>query len=133
MNMVGYARPLALALGLSLAASAAASDRAGTHASDKRSVVESPAPVVAVVVAPSRQPDPNDDWLARPDSAAGLAFGDLAAHVGERVDIVTRNKRRHRGTVTAADARQVTLRVRRSGGDAAYTLSRDQVVRIGLR
>lgn len=135
MNTVGFARPLAFALGVLLATgAAAAADRAHTRTSDKRATAaESPAPVVAVVVAPSRQPDPNDDWLAQPASAAGLAFGDLAAHVGDRVEIVTRNKRRHRGTVTAADARQVVLRVRRSGGDATYALSREQVVRIGLR
>ena len=122
-----------LALGLLLASGAAsAADRSATHATDARSVAE-PAPVVAVVIAPVRPPDPNDDWLAQPDAADGLAFADLVGHVGDRVEIVTRNKRTHRGTVTAADARQVTLRVRRSGGAAAYTLLRDQIVRIGLR
>ena len=93
-----------------------------------------PAPVVASVVAPPAARAPADDWLAPPPAQdSGLAFADLARHVGARVAIVTAGERVHRGTVVDADARHVVLQVRRPGGNATYSLRREQVVRVDLR
>lgn len=91
-------------------------------------------PVVAVVTAnaPTARGG-NDDWLASAEpQGTGVAFADLAQHIGRRVSVATRGEHTHRGIVSSADARQLTLRVRRSGGNATYTLRRDQVVRIDL-
>lgn len=92
---------------------------------------EEPVPVVASVVAPP--PTPHDEWLAAPSRAAGLPFAELANHIGQRVAITTAGERVHRGVVGSADARQVTLRVKRPGGNATYTLTRNQVLRVDLR
>lgn len=92
---------------------------------------QAPVPVVASVVAPP--PTPHDEWLAAPPRAAGLPFAELANHVGQRVAITTAGERVHRGVVGSADARQVTLRVKRPGGNATYTLTRNQVLRVDLR
>jgi hypothetical protein len=91
-----------------------------------------PAPVLAAVVAPPiRARGPDDDWLApTPAEDTGLAFADLGRHIGEKVAIVTAGDRVHRGTVVDANARQVILQVRRSGGLARYALLREQIVRI---
>lgn len=94
-------------------------------------VAAAPAPLAASVVAPT--PTPNDQWLAAPAREAGLPFAELAQRVGQRVTITTANDRVHRGVVGSADARQVTLRVKRPGGNATYTLSRNQIARIDLR
>jgi hypothetical protein len=88
-------------------------------------------PVVASVVAPP--PTPQDEWLAAPARQAGLPFAELALNVGRRVAITTAGERVHRGVVGSADARQVTLRVKRPGGNATYTLTRNQVLRVDLR
>ncbi|MBO9662155.1 hypothetical protein [Dokdonella sp.] len=89
-----------------------------------------PAPVVASVVAP---PASSEEWLAAPARDAGLPFSELAQRIGQRVTIITANERVHRGVVGSADARQVTLRVKRVGGNATYTLSRSQIARIEPR
>lgn len=95
-------------------------------------VAEQPAaPVAASVVALT--PGPDDQWLAATTREAGLPFAELAQHIGQRVTITTAGERVHRGIVGSADARHVTLRVKRSGGDATYTLGRNQVVRVDLR
>ena len=85
-------------------------------------------PVLAAAIAPP--PSPNDEWLAPPSMPATLAYDELARHVGERLTVVTRGERVHRGTLTAAGARSLTLVVQRRGGAASYTLRREQVVRI---
>lgn len=90
-----------------------------------------PAPLAASVVAPPAAP--SDEWLAAPTRNAGLAFSELAQRVGQRVTITTANERVHRGVVGSVDARQVTLRVRRPGGNATYTLNRNQIARIDPR
>lgn len=95
-----------------------------------------PAPVIAEVIAPapSPPPPPKDDWLAPPAAQEqGLPFGELAQFLGRKVTVVTAGGRVHRGTVSAANAREVTLQVRRAGGDASYTLQRQQIVRIEPR
>ncbi len=88
-------------------------------------------PVVASVVAPP--PTPHDEWLAAPAREAGMPFAELAHNIGRRVAITTAGERVHRGVVGSADARQVTLRVKRPGGNATYTLTRNQVLRVDLR
>lgn len=90
-----------------------------------------PAPVVASVVAPPAAS--SEEWLAAPPRDAGLSFSELAQRIGQRVTITTANDRVHRGIVGSADARQVTLRVKRAGGIATYTLSRSQIARIDPR
>jgi hypothetical protein len=90
-----------------------------------------PVPVAASVVAPP--PTPHDDWLAAPPRTAGTPFAELANRVGQRVAITTAGERVHRGVVGSADARQVTLRVKRPGGTATYTLTRNQVLRVDVR
>ncbi|WP_300616309.1 hypothetical protein [Dokdonella sp.] len=104
----------------------AGTQAAGTQRDDVQA--EPDVPVAAAVVAPPATP--HDDWLAVPDRGAGLSFAELAGHVGERVTIVTSNDRVHRGVINSADERQVTLRVSRRGGNATYTLSRAQVLRV---
>ncbi|GAA0716153.1 hypothetical protein [Dokdonella soli] len=97
-------------------------------------VPDTPAPVVAEVVAPPADAVTNEDWLApAPARDSDLQFADLAQHVGGRVSIVTAGERVHRGTIVAANARQVILQVRQPGGHASYTLRREQVVRIDAR
>lgn len=94
-----------------------------------------PAPVIAEVIAPapSAPPEP-EEWLAPQSSQdQGMPFADLANFLGRRVTIVSTGERVHRGIVSSANAREVTLRVRRSGGNASYTLKRQQVVRIEPR
>ena len=90
-------------------------------------------PVIAEVVATVAKPSANDEWLAPAVEQAGLPFGELTHYVGQRVRIMTTGEREHRGTVTSANARQVTLQVRRAGGNATYTLRREQVQRVDLR
>ncbi|HEU4663172.1 MAG TPA: hypothetical protein VFS55_04005 [Dokdonella sp.] len=89
-------------------------------------------PVVAAVVAP--RPSANDEWLAAPsqDSNA-IPFDELRYHVGERVAITTANEREHNGIVTSADARQVTVEIRRKGGVATYVLKKEQILHIESR
>lgn len=111
---------------------AAAAARAGQTT---LATVATPAPVLAAVVAPplggGRARNPDDDWLApAPADDVGLAFADLGRHIGDKVAIVTAGDRVHRGTVVDANARQVILQVRRSGGLARYALRREQIVRI---
>lgn len=109
---------------------AAAAARAGQTTT--LAAVATPAPVLAAVVAPPiRARNPDDDWLAPAQTEeAALAFADLGRHIGEKVAILTAGDRMHRGTVVDADARQVILQVRRSGGLARYALRREQIVRI---
>ena len=90
-----------------------------------------PAPVVASVVAPPAAS--SEEWLAAPTRDAGLSFSELPQRIGQRVTITTANERVHRGVIGSADARQVTLRVKRAGGNATYTLSRSQVAHIEPR
>jgi hypothetical protein len=90
-------------------------------------------PVIAEVTAAVPAPSENDAWLVPAVEQNGLPFADLRHYVGRRVDIVTTGDRAHRGTVKSADARQVTLLVRRPGGNATYTLRREQVKRVDPR
>lgn len=106
-------------------------ERVATADKSMRLATEVPAPVAASVVAPT--PMPNDEWLVSPTRRAGLPFAELVHHVGARVSITTAGERVHRGVVGSADARQVTLRVKRRGGNATYTLIRKQVLRVDLR
>ena len=96
---------------------------------------QSPAPVIAEVIAPQPVEPPSDDeWRApTPSQDEGLSFAELAQYVGRPVTIVSGGGRVHRGTVSAANAREVTLRVRRAGGSATYTLQRNQILRIDPR
>ena len=104
---------------------------AARHAPD--GAASEPAPVAAVVFAPS-PPSANADWLSSGQAqGGGLSFGDLAQHVGAHVSIVTAGEHVHNGVISAADARQVTLRVKRAGGQATYALPRNQIVSIALR
>jgi hypothetical protein len=89
------------------------------------------APVLASAVPPP--PSPNDDWLAHPPAPDTLAFDELGRHLGEALTVFTRGEREHRGTLAAANARTLTLVVRRRGGKASYTLRREQVLRIEPR
>lgn len=104
-------------------------------AAKRAAAAAAPAPVVASVTAPSPVREdagnPHADWLApAPERTSGVAFADLSQYVGARVTIVTAGERVHRGVVTAANARQVVLRVHRRGGNATYALRREQVTRI---
>jgi hypothetical protein len=112
---------------------AAAGVSAMPQSPDGAVVVASSTPVIAEVVAKMAQPSENDEWLAPAIEQTGLPFADLAHYIGQRVSITTAGEREHRGTVKSANARQVTLLVRRSGGNATYTLRREQVQRVDLR
>ena|SRR5688500_10363475 len=90
-------------------------------------------PVIAEVTAAVPAPSENDEWLVPKIEQGGLPFADLKHYVGQRVEIVTIGNREHRGIVKSADARQVTLLVHRPGGNATYTLRRDQVKRVDPR
>ena len=89
--------------------------------------------MIAEVTAAVPAPSENDAWLVPAVEQNGLPFAELRHYVGRRVDIVTTGDRAHRGTVKSADARQVTLLVRRPGGNATYTLRREQVKRVDPR
>ncbi len=107
-------------------------------AAKRAAAAAAPAPVVASVTAPTAAHEdadnPHADWLApAPERALGVAFVDLVQYVGSKVTIVTAGERIHRGVVTSANARQVSLQVHRRGGNATYTLRREQVVRIDAR
>lgn len=88
-------------------------------------------PIAAAVVAPA--PTANDDWLAAPTQDEGIPFAELRYHVGQRMLITTSNEREHNGIVTSADARQVTMEIRRKGGLATYVLKKEQILRIEPR
>ncbi len=88
-------------------------------------------PVVAAVVAPA--PTANDEWLAASTQDDSIPFAELRYHVGQRVLITTSNEREHNGIVTSADARQVTMEIRRKGGLATYVLKKEQILRIEPR
>ena len=96
-------------------------------------VADPATPVIAEVTAAVPAPSENDEWLAPKIEQNGLPFADLTHYVGRRVEIVTTGDREHRGTVKSVDARQVTLLVRRPGGNATYTLRREQVKRVDPR
>lgn len=96
-------------------------------------VADPATPVIAEVTAAVPAPSENDEWLAPKIEQNGLPFADLKHYVGRRVEIVTTGDREHRGTVKSVDARQVTLLVRRPGGNATYTLRREQVKRVDPR
>jgi len=85
-------------------------------------------PIVAEVVAPA--PDPNAAWLALPQQDAGLEFSSLPRLVGQRVAVVMEQGKERVGTIVAADAKQVTLRVTRKGGSASYAIPREKIVRV---
>lgn len=85
-------------------------------------------PVIAAVAPPQAQE--NDDWLVTHPDGEGLTFDDLATHLGRQAIIKTINEREHRGKIIAANAKEVTLSVRRSGGRASYVLRREQVKHI---
>ncbi len=105
------------------------------RAADAARAAAAATPVIAEVVAVPATPTANDDWLALPvDHSRTLDFDELGHAIGRRVSITTAGgEREHRGIVKAADARRVTLQVRRAGGAATYSLPRKQVVRIDLR
>jgi len=88
-------------------------------------------PIAAAVVAPPTSAD--DEWLAPKQSENRMEFADLAHSIGARVSILTSNEREHNGVVMAADAKQVTIEVRRKGGNASYVLKKEQVLRIESR
>lgn len=88
-------------------------------------------PIAAAVVAPP--PSADDEWLAPKLQENAMEFVDLAHNIGARVSIVTTNEREHHGVVTAADAKQVTLEVRRKGGNASYVLKKEQILKIESR
>ena len=90
--------------------------------------VATDAPVIAAVAPPPSSD--TDDWLVTHPKDEGLAFAELGKRIGSRVAITTTNQREHRGTIVAANAREVTLSVRRSGGNATYTLRKEQISRI---
>lgn len=96
-------------------------------------VADPATPVIAEVTAAVPAPSENDAWLVPTIEQNGLPFAELKHYVGQRVEILTTGDREHRGTVKSADARQVTLLVRRPGGNATYTLRRDQVKRVDPR
>lgn len=96
-------------------------------------VADPATPVIAEVTAAVPPPSENDEWLVPTIEQNGLPFAELRHYVGRRVEIVTTGDRQHRGIVQSADARQVTLLVRRAGGNAKYTLRRDQVKRVDPR
>jgi len=96
-------------------------------------VADPATPVIAEVTAAVPPPSENDAWLVPTIEQNGLPFAELKHYVGQRVEILTTGDREHRGTVKSADARQVTLVVRRAGGNATYTLRRDQVKRVDPR
>ena len=102
-------------------------------ASDGSVAAASTTPVIAEVVATVAKPSETDEWLAPAVEQAGLPFAELTHYVGRRVRITTTGEREHRGTVTSANPRQVTLLVHRAGGNATYTLRREQVQRVDLR
>jgi hypothetical protein len=104
-----------------------------TQVSGSALAAASTTPVIAEVVATVAKPSATDEWLAPAVEQAGLPFGELTHYVGQRVRITTTGEREHLGTVASANARQVTLQVRRAGGNATYTLRRDQVQRVDLR
>jgi hypothetical protein len=110
-------------------ASAQAAPAAATSPAYDDSVKETP--VVAAVVAPA--PSANDEWLAAPTQDDSIPFAELRYHVGQRVLITTSNEREHNGIVTSADARQVTMEIRRKGGLATYVLKKEQILRIEPR
>jgi len=88
-------------------------------------------PIAAAVVAPAQSAD--DEWLAPKEQENRMEFVDLAHSIGARVSIVTTNEREHHGVVTSADAKQVTLEVRRKGGNASYVLKKEQILKIESR
>lgn len=85
----------------------------------------SDSPVIAAVAPPPSSG--TEDWLVTHAKDEGLAFTELGSRIGSRVAIITTNEREHRGTIVAANAREVTLSVRRSGGNASYTLRKEQI------
>jgi len=91
------------------------------------------APVMASVIAPAPVRPAGQEWLSSPTGDAGLSFSDLAQNIGKIVIITTAGERVHRGVVKSADGRQVTLQVKRAGGNATYALRREQVLHIDLR
>jgi len=88
-------------------------------------------PIAAAVVAPAQSAD--DEWLAPKRNENAMEFADLAHSIGARVSIVTTNEREHHGVVTSADAKQVTIEVRRKGGNASYVLKKEQILKIESR
>jgi len=88
-------------------------------------------PIAAAVVAPAQSAD--DEWLAPKEQENRMEFVDLPHSIGARVSIVTTNEREHLGVVTSADAKQVTLEVRRKGGNASYVLKKEQILKIESR
>jgi hypothetical protein len=88
-------------------------------------------PIAAAVVAPAQSAD--DEWLAPKQQENAMEFADLAHSIGARVSIVTTNEREHHGVVTSADAKQVTIEVRRKGGNASYVLKKEQILKIESR
>ena len=118
----------------------AAAEVPAPAAADLPAIAVVTVPPPALVIAESVAPAPGaasrrDSWVAPVEPAGGLPFSDLARHIGDRVAVVTAGARVHRGVVKAVDAEQMTLQVRSPGigGAAAYTLRREQIVRIDLR
>lgn len=98
---------------------------------DGRDETGATVPVVASVMAPAV--GPNDDWLATPENEHGLPLAELPRYVGRRIAITTSGDRVHRGVLGSADGKQVTVRVKKPGGSATYTLTSNQIVRVDLR
>ena len=90
---------------------------------------DSAAPTIATVTLQAVAP--SVDGVAAPlDPGPGIRFEDLPDDIGQRVRLLTRNQREHVGVIRAADARHVTLSVKRHGGSATYVLRREQIERI---
>ena len=112
----------------SASAAATTSPGVGTGAPTTPQIPDETTPVIAAVAPPEVQE--NDDWLVTHPDGDGLTFDDLATHVGRQVIIKTVNEREHRGKILAANTKEVSLSVRRSGGRATYVLRREQVQHI---
>ena len=99
----------------------------GVHATP----TPSGAPTIAVVTLQGvNTADEQAGVAPPPDTQPGIRFDDLPREIGTRVRVTTRARRVHHGIVRAADARRLTLSIRRHGGSATYVLKRDQIERI---
>ena len=105
-----------------------ASARAPVHAPATVDDSINETPIVAAVVAPAL--DANDSWLAAPQQEAGLEFSALPKLVGQRVAVIMSQGKERVGTIVAADAKQVTLRITRKGGSASYAIPREKIERV---
>lgn len=119
-----FFRAAALSL-LSFATGAAAQD-AATRANPAPAET---APVLIEVMPPATTESSVHGIVSVPTSV-GIPFADLPRYIGHRITLRTTGGRLHHGVVDAANAREITLKVRRGGGSASYRLRREQVARV---